>query len=561
MVAGCLHGERCKAANCPFEHSGPVAKEASGPRGRGRGHGGRGRSHGGRGGGGRGRGGRGRGGSQAPKKAPSDLAPKKDTAPSENPKRRYPNKEPSKPKKFPSTTGSSARGPVTPRHKSKPKQSGNRCEFPKNCANYSCSHGHDKNRMTTCPVKHRLPEEIASCPNLHKEENSPNHKSILKTFKLCKKNKTIQPCLIRVISTWNNYQTDIIYRRMELNKVPSHLRTLRLGEIQDMMEILSTFINTAHSMIPKEINEATEEDCERISRLSYRLRPFNYAEQEQKNENKKKKSKQEKEYVKEFRRPLPALAHFTEIRDALNADVLIVSGETGSGKSTQVPQYLADIFPDRLIVCTQPRPLAARSLADRVEFEFHPNKDYPISTRDQRSVGYETGRSKTVSGSRIMFYTENQLLQKLNGPGSQQFLDQCAVIMVDEAHERTLPTDILLGRLQQQLSSFNNHIKVVITSATIDKEKFSRFFGADLLVKSVDILGRSYPISIRYKEPVVANSTREIAVSEAIRLSRSSNSGNVLVFMSGVGDVKRSVFLWSKAEGHQGPPYPSDGSA
>src|ERR1700678_219005 len=168
--------------------------------------------------------------------------------------------------------------------------------------------------------------------------------------------------------------------------------------------------------------------------------------------------------------------------------VLIVAGDTGSGKSTQLPQYCLELGRGRtgLIAHTQPRRLAARALAARIAEEV----GQPLG----RSVGFRVRFADQASdATRLLLMTDALLLAEL---AADPLLRRYDTIIVDEAHERTLNVDLLLGVLKKLLPR-RPELKLIVTSATLDVERVSRFFDdAPILTVS----GRNHPIEVRYRE-------------------------------------------------------------
>jgi ATP-dependent helicase HrpA len=184
---------------------------------------------------------------------------------------------------------------------------------------------------------------------------------------------------------------------------------------------------------------------------------------------------------------LPISARRQEIADALRAhQVLIVAGETGSGKSTQLPQYCLELGRglEGLIAHTQPRRLAARALAARIAEEL----SQPVGM----SVGFRVRFADRVSAAtRLVLMTDGLLLAEL---GSDPQLRRFDTIIVDEAHERSLNVDLLLGVLKRVLP-LRPDLKLIITSATLEVERVARFFGG---APVLTVSGRSHPIEVRY---------------------------------------------------------------
>ena len=185
---------------------------------------------------------------------------------------------------------------------------------------------------------------------------------------------------------------------------------------------------------------------------------------------------------------LPVSARRDDIIAALKANqVLILCGETGSGKTTQIPKMCleAGLGERGLIGCTQPRRIAARSVADRVAAE--------LKGQLGGLVGYKVRFTDKVRfDTRIKFMTDGILLAESQGDPT---LSAYSCIVIDEAHERSLNIDFILGYLRQLIER-RTDLKVVITSATIDAEKFSAHFSS---APVLEVSGRSYPVEIRYR--------------------------------------------------------------
>lgn len=196
------------------------------------------------------------------------------------------------------------------------------------------------------------------------------------------------------------------------------------------------------------------------------------------------------------RKKLPAFEMREKLKDALRtSNVVVVGGETGSGKTTQIPQYLYEFFCEdgrgsiANIICTQPRRLAATSVALRVAEE----RDDTVGG----SVGYSIRlESCTSSRTQIMYCTTGIVLRRLQ---TDKYLDGVSHIIVDEIHERGVDTDFLLILLRDLLSRRNDLI-VVLMSATMDSELFSRYFGG---APTLSIKGRTFPVQVYHLEEVI----------------------------------------------------------
>lgn len=229
---------------------------------------------------------------------------------------------------------------------------------------------------------------------------------------------------------------------------------------------------------------------------------------------------------------LPIDAHKAEIIAAIKANqVVIVEGETGSGKTTHIPLYLfecEEIMERGMVGVTEPRRVAATSVAKYVS-EL-------LGCRLGEEVAYQIRFDTTVSDeTKIKFMTDGILLREVQ---LDKQLSQYSAIVVDEAHERSLNIDLTLGFLKEIIKT-RPDLKIIITSATIDTAKFSSFFdGAPV----ISIPGRCYPVEIIYR-PATEENFRfgtEYA-KEAAQVVREMHegweAGDILVFMSGMDDI------------------------
>ncbi|SEQ30201.1 ATP-dependent helicase HrpA [Solimonas aquatica] len=228
---------------------------------------------------------------------------------------------------------------------------------------------------------------------------------------------------------------------------------------------------------------------------------------------------------------LPVVQAREELLKAIREQQLVVvCGETGSGKTTQLPKLCLELGRGTrgLIGHTQPRRLAARSVAQRIARE--------LDTTLGELVGYETRFDRRVSErSLIKLMTDGILLAEL---GRDRLLTSYDTLIIDEAHERSLNIDLLLGWLKQLLPQ-RPDLKVIITSATLDPERLSRHFH-DAPIHTVS--GRLYPVEQRYR-PMAGDQELEDAIAEAVEaLWRPAPNGDVLVFLPGereIGDAAR----------------------
>jgi ATP-dependent helicase HrpA len=252
---------------------------------------------------------------------------------------------------------------------------------------------------------------------------------------------------------------------------------------------------------------------------------------------------------------LPVTQRAREIADAIRDHrVVIVSGETGSGKSTQLPKICLDAGRGLrgLIGHTQPRRIAARSLAARLAKE--------LGTQVGDGVGYKvrfTDRTRPEAFVKLM--TDGILLAETQGDPDLLRYD---TIIIDEAHERTLNIDFLLGYLARLLER-RDDLKVIVTSATIDAERFARHFAHDgRPAPIITVSGRTYPVEIRYR-PCGADADEaddeaelEAAIAQSVEDLWHEGPGDVLVFLPGEREIRETADVLRRALARR--PYAHD---
>ncbi|AZM54191.1 ATP-dependent RNA helicase HrpA [Streptomyces sp. WAC 01529] len=238
---------------------------------------------------------------------------------------------------------------------------------------------------------------------------------------------------------------------------------------------------------------------------------------------------------------LPVSQKKDDIAEAIrDHQVVIVAGETGSGKTTQIPKICLELGRGvrGMIGHTQPRRIAARTVAERVAEEM----DTPLG----EAVGWKVRFTDQVNpdGTFIKLMTDGILLAEIQTDRELRAYD---TIIIDEAHERSLNIDFLLGYLAQLLPR-RPDLKVVITSATIDPERFSRHFGDAPIV---EVSGRTYPVEVRYRpllEDDSDDSDRDqiTAITDAVEELQAEGKGDILVFLSGEREIRDTADALNK---------------
>ncbi|MCF8027486.1 MAG: ATP-dependent RNA helicase HrpA [Desulfobacteraceae bacterium] len=232
---------------------------------------------------------------------------------------------------------------------------------------------------------------------------------------------------------------------------------------------------------------------------------------------------------------LPVWEKQDEITAAIAAhQVVIISGETGSGKTTQLPKFClkAGRGLDGRIGCTQPRRIAAVTVADRIAEE--------LGQQTGAGVGCKIRFSDRVSDRTVIkMMTDGVLLAETQG---DKYLNEYDTLIVDEAHERSLNIDFLLGLLRGLVRT-RPDLKVIVTSATIDTEKFSKAFGDAPII---EVSGRMYPVEVRWLPPADTGgeageySYVDAAAAAMDRIEQESAFGDVLIFMPTERDIRET---------------------
>ena len=229
-----------------------------------------------------------------------------------------------------------------------------------------------------------------------------------------------------------------------------------------------------------------------------------------------------------FPESLPVSQRKAEIQKLLSEhQVIVVAGETGSGKTTQLPKMCLELGLGNLgtIGHTQPRRIAARSVAARIAEE--------LQTELGDLVGYKVRFNDQISdNTQIKLMTDGILLAEIQ---TDRFLNQYSCLIIDEAHERSLNNDFILGYLKQLLPR-RPDLKVIITSATIDVERFSKHFNSAPII---EVSGRTYPVEVRYRPVAEEDDQDQLqGILNAVDELQAEGRGDILIFMNGEREIR-----------------------
>ena len=229
-----------------------------------------------------------------------------------------------------------------------------------------------------------------------------------------------------------------------------------------------------------------------------------------------------------FPESLPVSQREAEIQKLLSEhQVIVVAGETGSGKTTQLPKMCLELGFGNLgmIGHTQPRRIAARSVATRIAEE--------LETELGGLVGYKVRFNDQISDdTQIKLMTDGILLAEIQ---NDRFLNQYSCLIIDEAHERSLNNDFILGYLKQLLPR-RRDLKLIITSATIDVERFSKHFNNAPII---EVSGRTYPVEVRYRPVAEEDDQDQLqGILNAVDELQAEGRGDILIFMNGEREIR-----------------------
>ncbi|KAI9439033.1 P-loop containing nucleoside triphosphate hydrolase protein [Lactarius indigo] len=236
--------------------------------------------------------------------------------------------------------------------------------------------------------------------------------------------------------------------------------------------------------------------------------------------------------ILEARKKLPVFAQMDEFYKMFTKyQIIVMVGETGSGKTTQIPQFV--VYSDmpqtknKIVACTQPRRVAAMSVAKRVADEM----DVQLGKQVGYSIRFE---DMTEPGTTFLKYmTDGMLLREaMNDPDLQRY----STIILDEAHERTLATDILMGLLKA-LVKRRKDLKIIIMSATLDALKFQKYFTIDEPAPLFKVPGRTHPVEIFYTQEPEPDYV-EAAIRTVLMIHRAEEPGDILLFLTGEEEIE-----------------------
>uniref|UniRef100_A0A7S0I880 RNA helicase n=1 Tax=Micromonas pusilla TaxID=38833 RepID=A0A7S0I880_MICPS len=270
-------------------------------------------------------------------------------------------------------------------------------------------------------------------------------------------------------------------------------------------------------------DETDDEDGNRVKKVKQRQKSARELAEAKKAEE----ALSAKEAMAKDRASLPIYPYREDLIQAVeDHQVVVIVGETGSGKTTQIPQYMWEAGfakGDSKIGCTQPRRVAAMSVSARVANE--------AGVKLGNEVGYSIRfEDCTSEKTKLKYMTDGMLLREFLG---EPDLASYSVMMVDEAHERTLHTDVLFG-LVKDIARFRPDIKLLISSATLDAEKFSEYFDFAPIFR---IPGRRYPVDIMYTKQPEADYL-DAAIVTVLQIHVTQPPGDILLFCTGQEEIE-----------------------
>ncbi|KAF2723327.1 pre-mRNA-splicing factor ATP-dependent RNA helicase prp16 [Polychaeton citri CBS 116435] len=345
--------------------------------------------------------------------------------------------------------------------------------------------------------------------------------------------KTIFTKQIEPVSAIRDAQSDMaVFSRKGSNVVKERrMRRERQKQAQEATSASGTALGNIMGVKEDDVDSAApageangEQQNQGGNKFSEHFKKEGKVEQSQSDFSRSKSLREQREY-------LPAFAVREELlRVVRDNQVTVIVGQTGSGKTTQLTQFLYEdgYGKNGLIGCTQPRRVAAMSVAKRVSEEM----EVPLGGLVGYAIRFEDCTSKETV---IKYMTDGVLLREsLTNPD----LDQYSCIIMDEAHERALNTDVLMGLIKKVLAR-RRDLKLIVTSATMNAERFSRFYGG---APEFFIPGRTFPVDIQYSRSPCEDYV-DAAVRQVLAIHVSQGTGDILVFMTGQEDIETTCEL------------------
>ncbi|CAF3685159.1 unnamed protein product, partial [Adineta steineri] len=402
-----------------------------------------------------------------------------------------------------------------------------KCLSDSNCKNADCKHLHPKTRATMCQLRGKC--KLWNCQKLHPHTRTRRCPIKEKCANL--------ECLCLHPQERSNLLCPLGGECREISCKLNH--PSERPSTCDQPDICPNFNCTR--LHQSQWNPCDEgDDCEdqQCPKIHSPERNLNLQQKNKKNQQSKKKNT--KSLVQRFYEREKASLPIFSCREIFcqrleREHIIIVTAETGSGKSTQLPQYAAEHF-GSLVVCTQPRVVAALSLARRVAEEYD-------GKSVGNSVGYQVGSGNRVVGSDIMFMTDAALIRESQRDPD---LKHIRVLIVDEAHERSLNTDIVIGISKLLLSKRPNDFYVVIASATIDPIRFLQFFDRSTSIP-LKVEGRVFEVTTAEKPPPPNCSDQKLIISHivpSIIELYPQHEGHTLVFLPGQSEIERALKIF-----------------
>ncbi|UJR19686.1 hypothetical protein I4U23_022820 [Adineta vaga] len=402
-----------------------------------------------------------------------------------------------------------------------------KCRSGGNCKNSDCKFLHPKTRAAICQFRGKC--KLWSCQKLHPKTRArrcPNKEKCTNLDCLCIHPSERSESLCSVGAECR----EISCKLNHPNERPPRC---------DQPDICPNF-NCIRLHQPEWNPCEKGDDCEdkQCSKIHSPERNLNLEQKNKKNQKSRKTNLKslEQRIIDREKASLPILACRNDFCQRLELEhVLIVTAETGSGKSTQLPQYAAEHF-GSLVVCTQPRVVAALSLARRVADEYDGK-----SVGD--SVGYQVGHGNRVNGSDIMFMTDAALIRESQRDPE---LKHIRVLIIDEAHERSLNTDIVIGISKLLLAKRPDDFYVIIASATIDPTRFLQFFDRSSYTP-LKVEGRVFEVTKAERPPPPNCTDQKLIISHVVPSIIElypQHEGHILVFLPGQSEIERALKIF-----------------